>query len=87
MTSAEAQILADVRGYALAGRVRFTRHAWLRVDERQATQGDVLHALTAAERCRGVGEERWRVEGKDRDGDDLTVIVVLEDGVLVVTLF
>jgi len=27
------------------------------------------------------------IEGRDRDGDGLSAIVVLEDGVLVVTLF
>jgi hypothetical protein len=30
---------------------------------------------------------RWRVEGEDLDGDELTVVVVIEDGVVVVTLY
>jgi hypothetical protein len=30
---------------------------------------------------------KWRVPSTDRDGDPLTLIVVLEGGVLVVTLF
>ena len=30
----------------------------------------------------------WRIDGgKDLDGDDLTVIVLFEDGVVVVTVF
>ena len=87
MSHTEAQALANVRGYASAGRVRFSKHAWLRMYERNATEMDVLHALATAQSCRAAPEERWRVEGKDRDGDDLTVVVVLENGVLVVTLF
>lgn len=30
---------------------------------------------------------RWRVHGVDGDGDALEVIVVMEDGLIVVTLF
>lgn len=30
---------------------------------------------------------RWRVHGLDADGDGLDVIVVVQDGVLVITVF
>jgi hypothetical protein len=30
---------------------------------------------------------RWKVEGPDLDGDDLTVVVVIEAEVVVITVF
>jgi hypothetical protein len=57
------------------------------MDERGATSRDVMVALAGAHSCRAQPQERWRVEGRDEDGDELTLVVVLEDGALVVTLF
>lgn len=85
MTPSEA--LADVRGYARAGQVRVTFHAKTRMAERGVAAGDLWHALENAERCRAESEERWRVEGPDEEGATLTAIVVIVDGVLVVTVF
>jgi hypothetical protein len=88
VTSAEAQALADVRGYASAGRIALAEpHVPKRMRERGVRFEDLRCALTGATACHAEPKERWRVDGRDRDGDDLTVVVVLEDGVLVVTLF
>jgi Domain of unknown function (DUF4258) len=86
MTPAEA--LRQVRGYATAGRVRFTSHAYQRMSERGARRQDVIEACVKGERCsKGSEPGRWKVTGPDLDGDDLTAVVVIEDGVLVVTMF
>ncbi len=84
---AEAQALADVRGYALANRIDYAPHAWQRMRERGAKREDVREALATATVCHAEPKERWRVEGRDKDGDAMAAIVVFEDGVLVVTLF
>lgn len=55
--------------------------------ERGATFADVEQALVNAERCTLQTNGRWRTEGRDLDGDELTVIVVIDAGVVVVTLF
>lgn len=73
------QVLADVRGYAAAGRYRLTRHARKRCEERGATFGDVGHALANARTC-SAGEP-------DREGDSLTLVVAIEAGLVVVTVF
>jgi hypothetical protein len=44
-------------------------------------------ALREATGCQAEQDDRFKVFGADRDGDDLTMVVVLEAGVLVVTLF
>ena len=44
-------------------------------------------ALTNAATCVGHDAGRWKVAGPDWDGEDLMAIVVLEDGVLVVTVW
>ena len=87
MTPAEAQALADIRGYALAGRIELSPHAEERMRERHVTYEDLRCALTGATNCRARPEDRWRVEGSDSEGDELSVVVVIEDGVVVVTLF
>ena len=55
--------------------------------ERGVERQDVRSALVTATACCAEPRERWRIEGRDRDGDVLTVVVTFEDGVLVVTLF
>jgi hypothetical protein len=86
MTPAEA--LRQIRGYAAAGRVVFSRHAYERMDERGATVRDVIKACAMASRCkRGERDGRWKVTGKDLAGDDLSVVVAIEGGVIVVTIF
>lgn len=47
---------------------------------------DLRCALMNAQTCSPDGE-RWKVAGADTDGDDLTCIVVIEAGVVVVTVF
>ncbi len=86
MTSAEA--LADIRGLARAGRVSYVRHAIERMDERGVTRNDVEHALMNSARCAWQPrKETWKVFGVDLSGDALVVAVVIEDGLLVVTVF
>jgi hypothetical protein len=57
------------------------------MDERGATERDVIKALANATRCEAASEGRWKATGPDLDGDALTVVVVLQAGVLVVTMF
>lgn len=88
MTADEA--LRDVRGFAAAGRVRFTRHARTRAAERVggSSVGElhVVHALKLATSC-VPSDAKWKVSGPDLDGDELTAVVALEAGVIVVTVF
>lgn len=85
MTPAEA--IQDIRGYALAGRIDVTPHAGRRMRERGVIFDDLRHALATATACRSEPDDRWRVDSTDVAGDALTVVVALEDGVVVVTLF
>ena len=58
------------------------------MDERRVTKKEVMHALTNAATCvPGDGVGRWKVTGPDLDGDDLTAVVTIEGGLLVVTVF
>jgi hypothetical protein len=87
VSPAEAEALQDIRGYAGAGRVVFPTHARRRMRERGADEEDVIHALTGAASCEAEPPDRWKVPGRDRDGDPLTVVVVIEAGLIVVTLY
>ncbi|MBI4704199.1 MAG: DUF4258 domain-containing protein [Deltaproteobacteria bacterium] len=87
MTDLEQAALANIRGLACAWCIRYGRHAIERMDERGATRQDVQAALAGATECRAQPQGRWKITGADRDGDELTVVVVIEDGVVVVTVF
>jgi hypothetical protein len=88
MTPAEAGALSKVRDLAWAGRIRVTGHAAQRLDERCATFDDVREAIMTATDCRTEPGDRWKLAGgRDCDGDGLTVIVSIEQDVVVVTLF
>jgi hypothetical protein len=77
-----------VRGYAAANRIRLTRHARARMEERCATHEDVKQALMSATGCQPEPDEHWLVTGgRDRDETPLALVVVIEDGIIVVTLF
>ena len=86
MTSAE--VLADIRGYAAANRIRLTGHASLRMQQRGADFADVRSALMTATMCRAQENGCWRVEGGvDRDGDEMTAVAAIENGVVIITVF
>lgn len=87
MTPDEA--LADIRGYAFAGRVTYAvPHALNSMRKRGATKRDVVFGLARAKGCvHEPAVDRWRVSCLDTDGDELTVIVEIDDGLLVVTAF
>ena len=79
--------LADIRGFGAANRIRIGRHAWQRMAERGVFYEDVRNALATARRCKAQDGGRWKVFGIDGDGDEIVVVVVLEAGVIVVTVF
>jgi hypothetical protein len=87
MTPLDLAALVDIRGYAAVGRVVVTAHARARMLERNVQSGDLRSALSSAHDCKADRDGKWRVTGPDLDGDDLTVVVAIEDGVVVVTLF
>lgn len=79
--------LADIRGFGAANRIRIGRHAWERMAERGVFYEDVRNALATARSCKVHDGGRWKVFGRDGDGDELVLVVVLEAGVTVVTVF
>jgi Domain of unknown function (DUF4258) len=88
MTATEMKALADIRGYAGANRVRYSRpHAFDRMNQRGATTADVEHALRTATECHLQPNGRYEVTSRDLDGDEIIVIVVLQDEDFVVTIF
>lgn len=84
MTSDEA--LRDIRGYASANRITFSRHGGDRGQERSAHYRDVRHALTHAFECFAQKNGCWRAHGNDLDGDLLRIVLAIEDGVIIVTV-
>jgi hypothetical protein len=77
-----------VRGHAQANRISYTRHARMRMEQRGARRADVRSALITGTAGAAEPDDRWEVTGGvDLDGDDLTVVLVIADGLVVVTLF
>ena len=82
-----AEALRDVKGLAKAGRVEVSKHARQRMGERGLDDEDVFAALMGASACEAEPLDRWKVFGHDLDGEELKVVVVIELGVVVVTVF
>lgn len=55
--------------------------------ERRVQEGDLRNALVSARSCVPQKDDKWKVEGIDLDGDDLIVVAVIDDGLVVVTLY
>jgi hypothetical protein len=88
MDSAEA--LRVVRGLARANRIRLTAHAAREAVECGATRDDIRCALADAKRIRASGRGRasdWTAVGSDKSGDDLEVALILDEGILVITVY
>lgn len=84
----EPERLALVRGYAAAGRWEVERsHGIPRMRQRGASFVDVEYGLLNGTWCDVQENGRWKLGTTDVDGDELTLILVVDDGVLVVTLF
>lgn len=83
----DAQALEYVRGCAFANRYRFRTHALERMEERGVSWRDVDRALVEANSCTAQRFERWMVVGPDLEGEALAVIVEIEDGLLVITVY
>ena len=85
-----ANALRAVRGLGRANRIRFTAHAAREAMECGATRDDVRCALANATSIRASGRGRasdWTVTGPDPDCDDLDIAVILEDGILIITVY
>lgn len=85
MTPAEAR--REIRRLAIARRVRFSPHARQRMNERFVRPQDIYSTLENCVSCKAGQGERWKVAGPDTDGDELTLVVTIEDDVVVVTVF
>lgn len=81
-----ATALRHIRGCATANRIRILRHAWVRgASEGRSTRTCVTPA--GARACEAANQDRWKVFGDDQDGDELIVVVFIEAGVVVVTVY
>jgi hypothetical protein len=83
----QAEALDAIRGYARANRIVIARgHPGERAQERTRQYGDIHAALSNAKSAKLQENGRWRVRGQDLDGDDLTIVVIIENGLIVVTV-
>ena len=65
-----------------------TFHAQARMSERNVQRADIVECGRTAKRCiHDSTKDTYKVSGVDLDGDDLTVVVGIDNGVVVVTVF
>lgn len=86
MTPAEALTLASTA--ARLGRLRYTKHARERMEDRGATRDDVVSACVTATAATHQRDDVWRLSGGvDAMGDVLVVIAGVDpDEVSVITV-
>ena len=77
-----------VRRYAVAERWEVEAgHGVPRMRQRGVSFQDIKHALMTGNGCSVQPNGRWRLVSTDLDGDDLILILFVDDGVLVITIF
>jgi hypothetical protein len=76
-----------IRELARQNRYVLTGYCALRLLQRSISGDDVRSVLMAPSGCWPQAGGRWKLEGRDRDGDDLFLIVELMEGLIVVTAF
>lgn len=81
--------LARIKELVARGSVRFTFHARIRMDERNASESDVCNAIqTADSAAYQAARDNYKVSGGcDHDGDPMVVIVAIEADAVVVTIY
>ena len=83
-----ADVLKEIHRLVQGNRYEISAHAAKRAIERGAGERDIVSALITATRATWQEQHQtWNVEGEDTDGDPLTVAVVIEAYLVVVTLF
>lgn len=82
-------LLDDVKNAARFGQILFSDHADERSSLRNANERDVRCALLSATLATAADKGRVEVTGgKDRDGEDLTVVVrLIRPGLIVITFY
>jgi pentatricopeptide repeat protein len=85
--TSETEALEVIRGYAKAHRIEYSRHALRRMRERNINEQAIRHALVTAQKCILQENECWKVPSFDFSGCELTVVLAIEDDLLVVTVF
>jgi hypothetical protein len=83
-----AAILAECHLAGASGRYIYGDHALDQMNHRNVSRGDVRSALgNAAAATFQPDNGRWKISGKDRLGDSLSLAVVFENGIVVITVF
>jgi hypothetical protein len=72
---------------ATAERIVYEPHARQRMRERGVRREDVRNALMNLKDCKATSGDRWKVTGPDLDGEALTVVLVIEGNLVVITVF
>ena len=57
------------------------------MEERGIRENVAVRALCHASECHAEADERWRAFGHDLDGERLEIVVVIEDGLIIITLY
>jgi hypothetical protein len=86
MTPAAA--LAEAKRIAATGVFFISNHAALRMRQRTVKRPDIQAAIASAVSAADQGNEKWLVEGGlDTQGDGLTLVVLLDGGMMIVTVY
>jgi hypothetical protein len=70
------------------GNFRLSVHAVSRMNQRTLTAADIISCGQTAKCCIYQAQHgTWRIDGKDLDGEILTAICAVDNGVVIVTIF
>ena len=79
--------LVLIQEYGREENIFLTQHAIERMLERNVEMEDILRAIETATVCKHQEGSKWKVIGEDWFCDELTLIISIEGGNVVITLY
>lgn len=84
---ADNELISRVLQLLKDGDFSITQHARQRMRERGVSAEDITWAAYCSPTVTTQEYGKLRIDGEDKDGDELTIIAVYQDGVLIITVF
>jgi len=80
-------ISLEVQRSLRRGDFLLTRHAEIRMRERNIVSNDIRSMARTCEQIAALSDHKYKIVGKDLDGNTLSVIAIYENQAVIITLY
>lgn len=77
----------QVLEFIISGHYILTHHAYLRMQERAITDGDIRECARTAKKIEPQDGGKFRIQGLDLSEEETTIVCALSNNVVIITVF